>query len=360
MNWSFWRPSSRATAPLSLALQGGGAHGAFTWGVLDALLTQEDFRLHALSGASAGAMNAVVLAHGLLQGGWRGGPDAPPPSACRAARAALRSFWHALGTRLPFGWATTGEGESTSLAPAVRAALRWSQWLSPYQFNPMGLDPLRQIVEDQIDFAALRRASPVELFVATTHAATGRLRLFREHEITADALLASACLPNLHHSVLIDGQAYWDGGFSANPPVWPLVNSAHASDLMLVLLSPPTGHADPPRTAHDIRHQAQELAFHAPLMRELEWLADWRDAPSGWPASARERRLRHLRLHLVDGRAHLATLAGETRLIAHLPFLEHLRALGEAAGRRWWGEHGRLVGRSSTVDLAAVWEGVAA
>jgi NTE family protein len=328
--------------PLALALQGGGAHGAFTWGVLDALLAQPSVELRALSGASAGAMNAVVLAHGLAQGGREG------------AREALRNFWHALGTRLPFEWFTIGRREAPGLAPAARVALRWTQLLSPYQFNPLGLDPLREIVEAQIDFERLRRASPVRLFVATTHAASGRLRLFREHELSADALLASACLPSLRHSALIDGEAYWDGGYSANPPLWPLADSGDARDLMMVLLAPPAAR-DTPHTADQIRQRAQELAFTLPLMRELQWLADWQ-APGGlaWPASARERRLRRLRLHVVDGRPALAALAGETRLIAHLPFLQHLHDLGQAAAEAWWAAHGDQVGHRGSVDLAAL------
>jgi NTE family protein len=328
--------------PLALALQGGGAHGAFTWGVLDFLLSQPSLDVRAVSGASAGAMNAVVLAHGLAAGGREG------------ARAALGAFWRALGTRLPFEWLTVGQRESTGLAPHARAALRWTQLLSPYQFNPMGMDPLREIVEAQIDFERLRRASPVRLFVAVTHAASGRLRIFREHELNAQALLASACLPSLHHSVMIDGQAHWDGGYSANPPLWPLADGGGVADLVMVLLTPPSGH-QAPQTAEQIRQRAQELAFTSPLMRELQWLADWRDPGAlPWPASARERRLRRLRLHLVDGRQALASLAGETRLIAHLPFLEHLHAVGQRAGEAWWAANRQYLGHRESVDLAAL------
>lgn len=348
MPWPRLRPRP---VSLALALQGGGAHGAFTWGVLDALLAHDEVDLRAMSGASAGAMNAVVLAHGLAAGGRDG------------ARAALRDFWQALGTRLPFEWFTVGRREAPGLAPAAQVALRWSHLLSPYQFNPMGLDPLREIVEAQVDFERLRRASPVKLFIAATHAASGRLRLFREHEINADALLASACLPNLRHSVLIDGEAYWDGAYAANPPLWPLLlHDGKADDLMLVLLAPPAATQGAPRSVDEIRQRAQELAFTAPLMRELQWLADWRDGPalSAWSASARERRLRRQRLHLVDGRPTLALLAGETRLIAHLPFLEHLRSLGQAAAESWWQQHGEHVGRRSSLDLAALLNGPAA
>jgi NTE family protein len=345
-----WLPWSRPRS-LALALQGGGAHGAFTWGVLDALLAHEEISLRAISGASAGAMNAVVLAHGLAHGGREG------------ARAALRTFWHALGTRLPFEWFTVGRRESPGFVPAAQVALRWSRLLSPYQFNPMGLDPLREIVESQVDFERLRRASPIRLFVAATHAASGRLRLFREHEMSVDSLLASACLPNLRHSVLIDGEAYWDGAYAANPPLWPLLHDGAAGDLMIVLLAPPAPGNGAPRGADEIRQRAQDLVFTVPLMRELQWLADWRDGSAGagaWRVSARERRLRDQRLHLVDGRPALAVLAGETRLIAHLPFLEHLRSMGHAAAQAWWQRHGGLLGRRSSIDLAALLAGVPA
>lgn len=341
MPWSPWQ----RRCSLALALQGGGAHGAFTWGVLDALLSHEDLPWNAASGTSAGAMNAVVLAHGLAAGGPK------------EARAALRRFWEAVGSRLPFEWLTVGNTEAPGLSPAARAALHWSQWWSPYDFNPLGMDPLRQIVESQIDFDRLRRASPIRLFIATTHASSGRMRLFREHELSADALLASACLPNLAHSVLIEGQAYWDGAWAANPPLWPLIHHAQATDVVLVLLAAPA-HSDlPPRSADDIRHQMQNLAFVAPLMRELQWLAEWRQtasASSRWLGSARERRLRGLRLHLVDGRPLLSHLAGETRMIPLLAFLEHLHNLGVQAAENWWLSHGPSLGRRSSIDLEAL------
>lgn len=335
MHWQPWNQPRT----ISLALQGGGAHGAFTWGVLDALLAQPGLRITALSGASAGAMNAVVLAHGLAEGGADG------------ARDALRRFWTAVGTELPFEWVTVGRPEAPGLAPVAKAAVRWSHFLSPYQFNPLGLDPMRRIVGGQVDFARLRHASPVHLFIATTQAATGRLRVFRETELHVDALLASACLPSLSHSVMIDGEPHWDGAYSANPPLWPLIADTASEDLVLVQLSPQSG-AAPPRSADQIRHRAVELAFNAPFLREGQWLADWRGRPAGLLASPLERRLRRQRFHRVDGRPGLAALAGETRLIAHLPFLEHLRDLGHAEGAAWLARHEGDIGRRSSLDIA--------
>ena len=208
---------------ISLALQGGGAHGAFTWGVLDTLLERGNFRFDGVSGTSAGAMNAVCLAHGLMEGGADG------------ARQALERFWLAVADTSPF----PASGESGAEVPvALKLMLRWTDHLTPEQLNPLDLNPLRDIVAEQFDFARLRRESPVRLFIAATHANTGQLRLFRNAELSADTLLASACLPTIHRTVVIDGEPYWDGGYSANPAVFPLAWECSAADLLLILLTP--------------------------------------------------------------------------------------------------------------------------
>ncbi|MCR5885924.1 patatin-like phospholipase family protein [Rhizobacter sp. J219] len=198
---------------LGLALQGGGAHGAFTWGVLDRLLEAGHFHITAISGTSAGAMNAIALADGWRRGGADG------------ARDALGRFWTAIGTRVPFDLLTSGDAAKPGLNAAARALMHWTRLLSPYQFNPLGTNPLREVLQEQIDFEGLRAASPIALHIAATHANTGRLRLFDERELSVDAALASACLPTLHHAVVIDGEPYWDGGYSANPALFPLVRS---------------------------------------------------------------------------------------------------------------------------------------
>jgi NTE family protein len=326
--------------PLALALQGGGAHGAYTWGVLDRLLEAGRYDIAAASGTSAGAMNAVALAHGLLQGGAEG------------ARAALQAFWTAVGTRVPFDLFTTGSAERPGLAPAARAFLHWTQLLSPYQFNPLGLNPLREVLAEQIDFERLRAASPVQLFIAATHANSGRLRLFGTGELSADALLASACLPTLHHAVVIDGEPYWDGGYSANPALFPLVRCG-VPDLLIVSLAPML-HATVPVSADEIRARALEFAFNASFLREARLLgeASAEARASWWPGGALERRLRRLRPHLIDADEALAGLPGETRLIAHLPFLERLRDLGRERTQRWLDDAGAAVGRAGSADLA--------
>jgi NTE family protein len=314
------------TDAMALALQGGGAHGAFTWGVLDVLLESGRFEPRAASGASAGAMNAIVLAHGLARGGREG------------AREALAAFWHAVGTRLPFDAAITGSDEQPALTPLVRAWMQWTRLVAPAQLNPLGVNPLREVLGDLVDFERLRRECPIRLFVATTRAATGALRLFEAHELTLDVALASACLPTLHASVEIDGEPYWDGGYSANPALLPLVRTG-IRDLMIVTLGPRhfAGH---PTRAEDIRERTVEFGFHAAYLRERQLLDEARAAaahnPWPWPFSGRlDARLRRLRVHEIDGREALAHLDGETRLIAHRPFLEALRDLGREAALRW-------------------------
>jgi NTE family protein len=327
-------------APLSLALQGGGAHGAFTWGVLDALLAHGAHPVRAISGTSAGAINAVVLAHGWLDGEAEG------------ARSALARFWSAVGTRLPFEWFTSGAGDAFGFTPAARALLRWTRHLSPYQLNPMDLNPLRELLTEHVDFERLRRSSAVRLFIAATHANSGRLRLFRTREATVEAVLASACLPMLHHAVEIDGQPYWDGGYSANPALFPLIVDADCADLLIVTLSPLV-HAGTPRTASEIQERAVDIAFNATFLREARLLGEAHAiARRSWLAVGElDRRLKRTRFHLIDAHDQLGAMAPETRLIAHLPFLERLRDLGSGRAQAWLAQHGSALGRRSSVDL---------
>jgi len=330
---------------LALALQGGGAHGAFTWGVLDALLEATDWPISAISGTSAGALNGAALAHGMLQGGRDG------------ARAALERLWTAIGTQLPFEYFTAGTSDQPELAPATRTAMVWMRLVSPYQFNPLGLNPLRELLAAQIDVDALRERSPMRLFVAATHANSGRLRLFDncdKRDLSLDALLASSCLPTLHHAVNIDGQPYWDGGYSANPALFPLARSG-VRDLLAVTLMPHSFKRSPV-SAEEIRERALEFAFGASFLREATLLSEAiaQAQSATWPHGAIERRLRRLRTHLIDGDGELAGLKPETRMIAHLPFLERLRDLGRLRAQRWIGEHGASVGERSSADLGVV------
>lgn len=327
--------AQRAPA-FSLALQGGGAHGAFTWGVLDALL-ERGHTFAAVSGASAGAMNAVALAHGWAQGGADG------------ARSALHDFWQAIADRVPPLWHTAGD--PPQLAPMGHALLAWSRWFAPSQLNPLNLNPLRDVLDAQIDFDCLRNTRGMALFIAATEAARGRLRLVRRHEITLDAVLASACLPSLAHPVLIDGRPHWDGAFSANPALWPLVREVAADDLMLVTLSPLQGSA-PPQSAEDIAEHVREMAFTAPFLREARWLAELHaDAlQRPWPRFGTDRRLARLRWHLIDADDTLAELHSHTRLVPDWAFLQRLRDAGRERVACWFEDSASAIGQRSSFD----------
>lgn len=337
-----WRPD---TPTVNLALQGGGAHGAFTWGVLDALLDDGGLHFDAVSGTSAGAMNAVVLAQGLMDGGLEG------------ARAALRRFWTAVADSLPFdGAVPTADGTGFMLAPAMRLMLQWTRYLSPEQLNPFDLNPLRDILRAQTDMERLRRHAPVALFIAATEANSGRLRLFRNPELSVDAVLASACLPRLHRSVIIDGQPLWDGGFAANPAVYPLLLDSGTRDTLLVLLTP-LRHGHTPQSAQDIEHRMQELAFTATFLREMRMFMHLRERVAHigwWRRGPLERRLAQARFHAIEPDATLASLGTDTKAATGRQFFDMLFSLGQAQARRWLAQHREAIGRRSTVELAGL------
>jgi NTE family protein len=338
-----------ASTTINLALQGGGAHGAFTWGVLDALLEDERITFDGISGTSAGAMNAVVMAHGLLQAGRAG------------ARAALETYWTAVAASMPAEFTVaSGNGEHVSLSPMLKLALQWTHYFSPAQINPLDLNPLRGIVSAQIDFERLRAACPVKLFIATTQANSGKLRLFREHELTADVLLASACLPTAHRAIEIDGEPYWDGGYCANPAVFPLFYDCDSDDIVLVLLSP-LKHTETPHSAKDIQTRVLEIAFNATFLREMRMFAHLRERIGrrrwpflGAPLGALERRALRANFHVIEAHDVIGELAAETKLAAHLGFFGMLADLGRARTKAWLAAHRGDLGRRSSVDLGAL------
>lgn len=332
----------RSPAPrlVSLALQGGGAHGAFTWGVLDRLLENERLVFDGVSGASAGAMNAVVLAHGLLQGGRAG------------AREALGNFWRAVASSAPIDLSLGADTDNGRMSASAKMMLYWLRPFSPEQFNPFDINPLRDIVSKQIDFERLRAQSKVRLFVAATNANTGKLRLFQTGEMTAAALLASACLPSVHRAIEIDGEPYWDGAYSANPAVFPLFYDCTANDILFVLLSPPV-HGRKPRSAEEIRGRALELSFNSTFLREMRTVARARAyaARSILPLGRLERRLKRANFHLIEAADFMSTLAAETKMTTSLSFLEKLRDKGRARASDWLAAHERDVGRRSSIDI---------
>jgi NTE family protein len=325
---------------VSLALQGGGAHGAFTWGVLDRLLEDGRLDFDGVSGTSAGAMNAVVLAHGLLQDGREGG------------REALAKFWGAVASSAPFDLSIGADLENGGSAPGVRMLMYWARQFSPQELNPFDINPLRGIVNAQIDFERLRAASPLKLFIAATNANTGRLRLFGTREVTAQALLASACLPSIHHTIEIDGEPYWDGAYSANPAVYPLLYDCAATNVLLVLLSPML-HGETPRTAEEIRSRSLDLAFNATFLREMRAIARAREyaSRSMLPLGRLERRLKRVHFHLIEAEELLSQLAAETRLTTSLSFLEMLRDQGREHAGAWLSRHFSKLGKRSSINV---------
>ncbi|HYM01773.1 MAG TPA: patatin-like phospholipase family protein [Stellaceae bacterium] len=314
-------PAAPAASPhrerrkLSLALQGGGSFGAFTWGVLDRLLEQDDIAIDAVSGVSAGAVNAVLLADGLAEGG--------PP----AARRRLERFWRRIGTAAPLTNMAHAAAGTTALALDVSTRV-----FSPYQFNPLGLNPLGQILAAEVDFARLRQAAPIRLLLGATRVKDGTLRLFRNDGITLDAVLASACLPHLNHAVAIDGEWYWDGGFSANPPLRPLVLETEAEDIVIVQITPQEK-VGLPHLPHDIARRVSQITFNGPLQREIEALADLTALCSRrrYFRSRLCRKLQRMRLHRIAAEDRIEDLQQTSALTLNWPFLTRLKEAGRSA-----------------------------
>jgi NTE family protein len=331
---------------LDLALQGGGSHGAFTWGVLDALLEDGSLRFSGISGTSAGALNAAVLATGLLRGGNAG------------ARQALRAFWEDVSRAgrcfgalqppaLP-GWTQAAPAPLWGWTPTDWLT-SWARSFSPYQVNPFGLNPLRDLVARHVDVAALRCESPApKLFVIATAVTTGQPRVFTGAELTLDALMASTCLPHLFRAVEIDGEPYWDGGYVGNPSLWPLIYETPEGDLLLVKINPLKRPATP-RTALAIADRVSEIGFNSALVGEMRAIAFVQRL------LAEERiqrgRYKELRLHMIADEGELAHLDAATKLDTHASFLESLFRLGRVAAQRWLGEHRADVGVRATLDI---------
>jgi NTE family protein len=323
---------------INLALQGGGAHGAFTWGVLDRLLEEDDLEIGWISATSAGAVNAVAVASGLAEAGHL------------VARDKLKRLWEAVYKagvpdfiRLnPFLYSLSRSG------PVADMASLWS----PYQFNPLGFDPLRKLLEEIIDFDALRARAPVELLIAATEVATGRARLFRRHEMRVEAVLASACLPTLHHAVEIDGKAYWDGGFSANPDLVTLGLESPVEDTLIVQLNPVTTRGLP-TSVRDIAGQVNLVTFNAPFLRDVRLIEAVRASVPvmlGKPRGPYARLVRH-RYHVIEAGRYTAGLAPETKARPDWGLFTYLHGAGRTETHKWLARTRSDVGRRETAEL---------
>jgi NTE family protein len=330
----------RHTVLIDLALQGGGSHGAFTWGVLDRLLEEPWLQIAAISGTSAGAMNAAVLAHGWAHG------------AATGARAALDGFWQRVAQAAAFSplqrsFLDRLMGRWTlDTSPTYLAMEMMARVFSPYDLNPLGLNPLRTILAECIDFDHLTD-SPIKLFITATNVHTGRGRIFRNAEITPDVLLASACLPTMFHAVEIDGESYWDGGYSGNPTITPLVRETDAHDTILVQINP-RERPDIPRTPNEILNRVNEISFNSPLMKELRMIALLRQvADPGHGEGARWAGMRTHRIMTDE----LAEFGASSKFNAEWDFLAMLKAEGRRSAEAFLAAHAEDIGTRSTIDI---------
>ena len=360
--------SSRADAlhpGINLALQGGGSHGAFTWGVLDTLLADGRVALEGISGTSAGAMNAVALAHGFAQAD--GKPKADPR---QAARESLASFWNgivdmgALGSsisqaqRAPFdilfgGFGGTGTGHSSSPSPGelFSGAMTslWASAMSPYQSNPLDINPLKDFLDGQVDFARLATFKALKVFVVATRVTTGKAEIFSGRRLTAKAVMASACLPTVFQAVEIEGEHYWDGGYSGNPVIHPLIYQCDSRDIVLVQINP-IKRDRLPTTAADIMDRLNEITFNSALIAEMRaidfvkrLLAEGKLDPT---------RYKNVLMHRIDGGEVLEAFHASTKTATDAKLIHTLRDLGMACAKRWLTRHFRQLGVESSVNIA--------
>jgi len=290
---------------ISLALQGGGSFGAFAWGVLDRLLEERATRFDAISGASAGAVNAVVMTSGLIEGGREG------------ARSRLHQFWKRV---------SQSAGFLPQAAPGFDLIMRA---MSPYQLNPFNVNPLREALEAEVDFERLRAQTKVKLLIGATRVLDGHLRIFTGPDLTVDAILASACLPLLHHTVELNGEAYWDGGYAANPPLIPLVRASEADHLLIVQLTPAIWEKVP-LTARDVARRVEQIQFNATLNSDLEALKYGK-------LIGATAKLKRLRIGRISAEDQYAGLADESAANLGWAFLQRLHDAGRLGADAWLG-----------------------
>ncbi|BCA96261.1 alpha/beta hydrolase [Legionella antarctica] len=325
---------------VDLALQGGGAHGAYTWGVLDRFLEEPGLVIEGISGTSAGSMNAAVLASGYASHGAKG------------ARDSLTAFWQRVSQAARFSPFQRGPLDILSgnwtmdYSPLFVAMDLTSRLFSPYDLNPAALNPLRDILAESIDFAALV-TSPIKLFITATNVKTGRGKVFRNKEITPDVLLASACLPSMFQAIEIDGELYWDGGYTGNPTITPLIQECECSDTLLVQINP-IERAGTPRSARDILNRLNEVAFNATLMKELRMIALLKQTVNS--GSGEGARWAKMRIHRITS-PKMVDLGYSSKLNAEWSFLSMLFEEGRTTADTFLVDHGKALNHYSTFDL---------
>jgi NTE family protein len=327
---------------INLALQGGGSHGAYTWGVLDRLLEEDRLKVEGISGTSAGAMNAAVMAMGMARGGREG------------ARLELAGFWQDVATagrsgpfsRPPFERFFTGWNSDFSPGRMFMETL--SRFLSPYQLNPLNLNPLRRVLGEHVDFKELAKHEPIKLYISATHVRTGKIRVFECKDLSLDAVMASACLPTVFQTVWVDGEPYWDGGFMGNPAIFPLIYGTQSADVIIVQINPIHRH-EVPESTNDIADRVNEISFNSSLMREMraiEFVARLVETEK-----LDQNRYKRMRIHMIEAEQEMGDLGLASKLDSDWNFLQYLKNIGRNAADKWLKANWSGVGERSTVDI---------
>ena len=331
---------------INLALQGGGSHGALTWGVLDALLEDGQLHFDGISGTSAGAMNAVALAHGFAQAAAQyKDPDEARVAGAGLARATLARLWEGVGAIGNLMW-------GAPLTQAFPVLGLMTPWLAPAQSNPLNLNPLRKLLEHEIDFDLLAHAqSSPKVFVCATNVRTGRGEIFSGNRLSVDAVMASACLPLVFKAVEINGSAYWDGGYSGNPALYPLIYETAASDILLVQINP-IEHLEIPDTVPEIMDRMNELNFNASLLAELRAIDFVRRLLAEGKLNLQH--YKNVHMHRIDGGGALAGLGAASKSRADMAFLRQLFQIGRKSGQQWLLDHRKDLGVRTTLELSQI------
>jgi NTE family protein len=346
---TFGVPASRGEGKkyVNLALQGGGAHGAFTWGVLDRLLADERIVIEGISGTSAGAMNGVVLAHGVMVNGRDG------------ARKALYDFWKAISEVALFSpfkrapWEVLSEDWNLDDSPAYLAFDIMTRMFSPYQLNPWDINPLRDILTSLVDFDRVCDCEEIKLFVSATRVRDGQVEVFNRKRLTPDMVMASACIPYLYQAVEVDGEDYWDGGYMGNPVLFPFAYRCSCNDVIIVQVNP-LECLQTPKSAREILNRLNEITFNSSLLQEL-WSIDFigRLLDEG---SLDASRYRKMLLHLISGEEELRAFNASSKMNPEWAFFTTLHDIGWRKSEAWLERHFDSLGRESTLDLGAMFK----
>lgn len=335
-------PASREYRHLNLALQGGGSHGAFTWGVLDRLMGDKRLWIDGMSGTSAGAMNAVVMADGFIKGRRNG------------ARAAIAEFWNRVSE--------AGFANSVGLGADQSPHKSWNldqtpfytmfdlitRVFSPYELNPFDYNPLRQIIDEMIDFEALRAHKELKLFVTASNVRTCKPKVFQTFELTAPMLMASACVPLLYKAVEIDGEFYWDGGYMGNPTIYPLIHDCKSHDVVIVQINP-MNCRDVPTKARDILNRITEISFNSSLVREMRGVATITSLIDSGKLSSDV--YARVNFHMIEAPDELPAFGVSSKFNTDIRFLEHIKEMGWVTADKWLEKNFESIGRKSSINV---------